>query len=329
MRIPLVLLAMLAIAGCVSPASTLTPGSTPAEEPVPSAPTDPIAAPPTLASTGSLVVLVRMPDTTVLLGASVTVANETRLTGTDGIARFTNLTPGEHQIEAKKEAHRTAQLAAMIRAGEEARTEAVLPALEGDKHSHENGLFTHQDHYTFDGKFDCSATYVIITGDCFLLLDNASEQAGLPTRPGDATDERNIIDFPLDLTWTSLVVELIWTTTAPTPATGEGMTLAIEPAEAPADGHAAKYARTSGTSPLRLQLDANAKHESATAEDMPNPLGGEVLRARAYVMGAAHKPGGTDFLGIGAAHGQSFKLYVTIFYGEAAPEGHTALEGGA
>lgn len=327
MRIPLVLLATLAIAGCVSPGETVTPAATPGDEAALPTPAEPPAAAPTSAAAGSLVVLVRMPDTTALQGAIVTVANDTRLTGDDGIARFTNLTPGTHPIEVKKEAHRTAQLAVEIHAGEEARTEAVLPALEGDKHSHENGLFAHKDHYTFDGKFDCSATYVIITGDCFLLLDNASEQAGLPARPGDATEERNIIDFPLDLTWTSLVVEMTWTTTAPTPATGEGMTLAIEPAEAPADGHAAKYARTSGTSPLRLQLDSGVRHESATAEDMPNALGGEVLRARAYVMGAAHKPADTDLLGVGAAHGQSFKLYVTIFYGETAADGYSAVGG--
>lgn len=323
--VALVLAALVPLAGCVSPDEA----EPPAIEPAAAASTvgNATSAAPT---TGSLVVLVRMPDLTVLRGASVTVANNTLLTGDDGTARFAALPAGTHQVQAKKEAHRTAELAVEIVAGQETRTEAVLPALEEtDAHSHEDGLFEHRDLYTFEGHFDCSLTYVIITGDCALLLDNVTEQADVPARPGDNTAERNIIDFPLDLTWTSLVVEMTWAPGVATPATGQDMTLAIEPAEAPADGHAAKYARVAGASPLRMQLDAGEKHETATAEDMPNPLGGEVLRARAYVMGVGHHPAGTDFLGVSFAQNQDFTLYVSIFYGESAPEGYTAIPGGA
>ena len=328
--LPLALAALLApaLAGCFAPDAPETPAAV--EEPAPqarAAATSAEGAPEP--QTGRLVVLARMPDLSPLAGVNVTVRNESRLTDAEGFARFDALAPGLAEVEARKEAHRTAQLAVQIVAGQEARTEAVLAPSEGGQHAHEKGLFAHRDLYAFEGRFDCSATYLIITGDCMLAFDTAANQTGLPARPGDQTAERHLIDFPLDLTWTALVVEMTWSATAPTPATGEGMTLALEPAEAPADGHAAKYARAVGGAPLRLELLAGQKHETATAEDMPNPLGGEVIRARAYVQGIAHNPGGTDFLGVGAAKDQTFTLYVSVFYGEPAPEGYTAIPGGA
>ena len=328
--LPIALLLAFPLAGCVdadAPEAEAAPseGATPAAAQVGDARQGGAAAP----ETGRLVVLARMPDLTPLAGVNVTVRNESRLTDAEGVARFDALAPGLAQVEARKEAHRTAQLAVQIVAGEEAQAEAVLAAAEGGQHAHEGGLFSHRDLYTFEGRFDCSATYLIITGDCLLALDAAANETGLPARPGDQTGERYLIDFPLDLTWTALVVEMAWTATAPTPATGEGMTLALEPAEAPADGHAAKYARAVGGSPLRIELEAGEKHATATADDMPNPLGGEVIRTRAYVQGVAHNPGGTDFLGVGAAKDHAFTLYVSVFYGEPAPEGYTAIPGGA
>lgn len=328
--LPFALALVLAVDGCFGPEAP------PVDEPVPdetaapeerlSTTTDRAGAAP---QTGRLAVLARMPDLSPLAGVNVTVRNESRLTDAEGLARFEGLAAGMVNVEARKEAHRTAQLAVQIAAGQETRTEAVLAPAEGGQHAHETGLVAHRDLYAFEGRFDCSATYLIITGDCMLALDTAANATGLPQRPGEQTSERSLIDFPLDLTWTSLVVEMAWSAGVATPATGEGMTLALEPAEAPADGHAAKYARAIGGSPLRVELKAGAKHETATAEDMPNPLGGEVIRARAYVMGVGHNPGGTDFLGVGAARDQKFTLYVSVFYGEPAPEGYTAVPGGA
>ena len=322
------LLTILLLAGCVAPDAPDAETTEGSEGLARTSAAGQVAADPA-PQTGRLVVLARMPDLSPLAGVNVTVRNESRLTDAEGIVRFEGLAPGLAQVEARKEAHRTAQMAVQIIAGEEAQTEAVLAPADGGQHAHEKGLFAHRDLYAFNGSFDCSATLPILTGDCMLAFDTAANQTGLPARPGDQTEERYLIDFPLDLTWTSLVVELAWSATVPTPATGEGMTLALEPAEAPADGHAAKYARAVGGSPLRIELLSGVQHETATADDMPNPLGGEVIRARAYVQGLAHNPGGTDFLGVGVAKDQAFTLYVTVFYGEPAPEGYTAIDGGA
>ncbi|HEX2021133.1 MAG TPA: carboxypeptidase-like regulatory domain-containing protein [Candidatus Thermoplasmatota archaeon] len=312
------LLVALLLAGCFG-AEAEPPADDASAQP--EGPGDAVAAP----ATGALLVRARMPDRTLLPGAEITVGNDTRTTDARGEARFEGLAPGEHAVEARKEAHRTAQLVATVVAGSTVEVDAELAALEGDQHAHENGVFAHRDAYVFQGHFDCSATYVIITGDCLLLVDNVTTTAGLPDRPGDSTDERYLIDFALDATWSHLVVEMTWKANASTPATGEGMTLALEPAEAPADGHAAKYARASGGAPLRIELRPGVPHETATVGDQPNPDGGEVIRARAYVMGAGHKPGGTDYLGVGAAVEHDFTLYVSIFYGGEAPSGYTAI----
>lgn len=278
-------------------------------------------------ATGTLLVTARMPDQTLLGGVILELGNATATTDAQGQARFEAVAPGAHELVARKEAHRTARQTVEIRAAAETSVEIVLAPEGNDQHAHEAGVFAHRDLYTFQGHFDCSATYVIITGDCLILVENVTGTAGVADPASNATSERYLIDFPLDTNWTSLVVEMTWTPTVPTAATGESMSLALEPAEAPADGHAAKYARAVGASPIRLDLAPGAPHESATTGDMPNPAGGEVIRARVFTAGALHNPGGTTFLGVGAAAQHEFTLYVSIFYEEPAPAGYTALGG--
>lgn len=317
--VALLVLAVVALAGCTAPEGDVEVEPLEADEP------SARDAPPQEIQPGRLVVVARMPDLTLLGGVNVTVGNTSRLTDAKGEAAFGPLPAGTYPLEARKEAHRTAQQAVEVVAGEETRVDVVLAAASNDQHAHENGARAHRDVYRFEGRFDCSATYLIITGDCLVLLQNASEQTGLPDPASGSTEERHLIDFPLDLNWTTLIVEMVWTPQAATPATGEGMTLALEPADAPAGGHAVKYARASGGSPLALRLESGVHHETATAEDMPNPLGGEVIRARAFVMGAAHRPGGTEFLGVGASLQHEFQLLVSIFYGETPEEGYSAI----
>lgn len=317
MRAPLAALTLavlVLVAGCVAPedapkADDLAPASLTA------------SAPP---ANGTLLVRALMPDRAPLPGVTILVANVTATTDAGGVARLADLPVGRHALEARKEAHRTAQAEVDVQGNATTEVEVILAALGEDQHAHEGGLFAHRDLYVFEGHFDCSATYVIITGDCLVALDVAANATG--QRPGDATNERYVIDFPLDATWQTLIVEMAWTAKAPTPATGERMTLALEPAEAPADGHAAKYARAEGGSPLAVRLENGLRHATATAEDMPDPKGGEVIRARAYVAGLAHDAGGAGYLGVGAAAKHEFRILVSIFYEEPAPEGYTALE---
>lgn len=301
----------LALAGCVRPEEgapeDVDTTSTDAFSQVPAAA---IAAEPT---TGSLVVTAVFADRTPLGGVKLEVANDTRTTDATGVARFDALPVGSHTLLATKTAHRDAQQQVEIHAGAEVTIEVVLAAEEGGQHAHAVGFEAHEDVYTFEGHYDCTAIYLIIPGDCFIVIENATSAAGLPDPVSGTTTERNVIDFPLDVDWSLLVVEMAWE--EPDPPTADGMTLALEPAEAPADGHAAKYARAAGGSPLRITLEPGVKHETATEQDMPNPLGGEVIRARAFVKGHAHNPGGTDFLGVGVAKDFTFTLTVRVAYG--------------
>lgn len=313
MRLPLALALLVLAAGCVGPDDVPAADVAPASVPT--------AAPPA-PTTGTLLVVARMPDLQPLAGVVLSVANRSATTDAEGTARLADLPAGTYALEARKEAHRTALLDVQVRANETTAVEVVLAALTGDQHAHEKGAFAHKDLYVFHGHFDCSATYVIITGDCLVVVENVTGQSL------GGTSERHLIDFPLDATWATLVVEMVWTANASTPATGQDMTLALEPAEAPADGHAVKYARAAGGSPLAIRLENGAKHATATAEDMPNPAGGEVIRARAYVAGLGHNAGGAGFLGAGATAMHDFTLHVSIFYGDAAPQGYSALGGG-
>lgn len=280
---------------------------------------------------GSLLVTIVTPDLYAIEGATVLVAGSEKTTDANGNAQFEDLPPGLAVIEAHKDGFRSASAGADIKAGEQATARVKLlpgesptqpaPAPTNSSAVPSPAAATPQNYteqFTLNGYFDCSATYLIITGDCLLIVDTAAEELGLPDRPGNATKEEYVLDFPLDLRWQYVDVEMQWNASSPL---GEQMTLAVEPAEAPADGHAAKYARTAGPSPLHIRIDAGVAHPNATASadgeapDMPNALGGEVLRTRSYVEGLAHNPGGTTFLGVGAALQQRFQVVVTVHYG--------------
>jgi hypothetical protein len=311
----LLLVLLLVLAGCVKPPVDEVPIET-------ASGADPSTAP--LPPTGSLSILALFTDRTPLAGVNVTAGNASHITDASGLARFDDLPPGTYTLVASKTAHRTAQEELIIEPGKETTAEIVLSPEEGGQHAHKVGFGSHADLYEFAGHFDCTAVYVLIPGDCLIVVENVTHTAGTPDPISNTTREKNLIDFALDLNWTMLIVEMTWQ--EPSPPTSDGMTLALEPSDAPADGHAAKYARVDGASPLRLELLPGVRHATATEKDMPNPAGGEVLRARAFVRGLGHHPGGTDFLGVGAAKDFDFTLYVSVFYGEPAPSGYTAIE---
>jgi len=315
-RAVLLLCAVVALAGCL--------GATRIEESALSEDDHGVPPPTVQNDTGRVVVLALFTDRSPLPGVLVETGNLSATTDAEGVARLA-LPAGFHTLVATKAAHRGAQAGIDVAPGAETTVEMVLASAEGGSHAHRAGFGAHHDTYRFEGHFDCSLTAVVLTGDCLLLVTNATERAGAPDPVSGATRERHVIDFPLDLTWSHLIVEMTWRADPSTPATGEGMSLALEPAEAPTHGYAPKYARAAGGSPLRIDLFPGEAHASATADDKPNPLGGEVIRARAFVLGAGHNAGGQGYLGVSAARDHAFELVVTVFYGERAPEGYSGL----
>lgn len=320
------LLLLAPLAGCVSLTEKMGPEVLQAASgPAPGTKDPQDTTPPSNATTGIVRVLVQAPDLSPLKGAEVSIADLTGLTGADGSVRIAGVPPGLQTLNVSKEGYRDGRIGVEVEAGAEAYVEATLArattAPEAPKPE-----APHTAVYEFEGYFDCSATYVIITGDCLTVVTNVSQLAGAPAEPGSSTNEANSFEFPLDLGWTSAILELAWRQSGS--SVDGGMSLAVEPAEAPQDGEAVRYARAkSAEAPVTLRLDAGVKHEGATAEDMPNPLGGEVLRARAFQLGLADNPGGTNFLGAGASLGHRFTLYVSVFYEDAAPEDYSILGG--
>lgn len=275
---------------------------------------------------GSLLVAVMTPHIVPIEGALVSVAGIEQETDSQGQAAFDALTPGAYVVEVREDTHGSSSAAVRVEAGQQARLTVKLVSTSIDAPASGSG----PQQFHLNGFFDCSATYLIITGDCMTALDfvlvNATG-ACAPVCPGDYTNEVYYLDFPLHANWTTIVAEMHW---EPGTTAGAKMTFAVEPAEWDAEGHAPKYARAAGGSPLILRLENGVPHATADASadgvtpGMPQAAGGEVLRTRSYVQGEAHNPGGTNFLGVGAAFDQEFDVLVTVFYGELAPEGFTA-----
>lgn len=319
---PALLVLALLLAGCAGPTAQVQQaqeagGTTAAPDAVPAQP-----------DTGTLVVYALDAKLRPLADAEVTLAdNRTQTTNGDGMARFEDVPAGTVLLTVSKEGYRTAQSGARVEPGRE--VQANVKLLEDETVAAVQAANEpRRDQYHFRGYFECSATYLIITGDCMLLADTVTEGLGLGTPAGNGTQEEFMLDFPLDYNWTSVVGEMHWDSGGP--LNGEAMTFALEPTEYNSTGHAPKYARDEGTSPLRWVVHAGEAHPSATASadgdepDMPDPFGGEVVRTRSYVAGQVlHRPAGTDFLGVGAAVTQQFEVVVTVFYGERAPEDFT------
>ncbi len=84
---------------------------------------------------------------------------------------------------------------ATVHAGD--RAQAQLKLLEGEARTSvaTNGSdASYREQFHFRGFFECSATYVIITGDCMLIVDTVTGSAGLGTPAGDATEEEYMLD---------------------------------------------------------------------------------------------------------------------------------------
>lgn len=327
-RTSLLVVAALLLAGCAQPPLLdSAPDDAPPTEDGGSAPTTATRA------TGALDVYVLDPALHPLAGANVTLTdNRTRTTDDGGLARFDDVPAGTMGLTARLDGYRPAISSAAIAADERTELQVKLLPSETAAAPVETNE-TYRQTFHFRGYFECSATYFIITGDCMLLIDTVTEAAGFGTPAGNTTAEEYKLDFPLDHGWTSIVGEMHWT--ANRPASGEQMTFALEPTEYNATGHAPKYARDEGTSPLRWVVHNGEPHPTATASadgdepEQPNEAGGEVVRTRSYVAGQfLHRPAGTNFLGLGAAVNHEFEVVVTVFYGERAPDDFTVAQDG-
>lgn len=309
-------LAVVPVSGCLGPDRVETSGSllptrassTPAPPPDDGAASD-TAASATATIRGLVADLALRP----IAGARVVIQENSRTAVTDssGAFAFPDVAPGVVTLAADADGFETGALRTSLDAGDVWEPTFRLLPVERP--------VPFQEQWEFQGFFECSATYLIITGDCFAAADYAAEQAGLPP-PGSATNEKYEFQVPVRAGWETIVVEETWEPA--TAATDPRLRLLVEPLDVvDEDGHSVSYAETGGEGPLRLEIRRGEVHETAQSATLRVPDDGDTLRLRSFVQGELHHPGGTNFLGVGAAFQQQFTIYVTVFYLEAAPEG--------
>lgn len=117
----------------------------------------------------------------------------------------------------------------------------------------------------------------------------------------------------------TIVAELAWEDETP------GTTLQIDhfcaevprgPGGAVLDPDHPCYHVVGGTSPLQIRIDADD-----WTGGVYDPVGNWTSRVFAFAGNGVPEAG----VGVGATTGQSFTMYISVFYGEAAPEGYTAV----
>lgn len=246
-----------------------------------------------------------------LAGATVTVATD-QATLTDrtdelGTARLGPVDEGRAVIEARAPGHEARTVSVGLQGSGEIRQTLVLPPSQGNQ--------TFVERYEFQGLFECSATYLIITGDCLAPAEYAADQTGLPYDK-NATNDRYTFPFDLYDGWTRLEITQVWQD--PVAGAGNMMRVNLEPVDGNnTEGHSPRYARAEGASPVHLVLENDGQPAStASDEAMILPEQGGTVRTRTFHLGfqELHDPGGTGFLGAGAAIEQAFTVYVNVTY---------------
>lgn len=267
---------------------------------------------PTSANDGStLVVEVTSPTVEPIADANVSLETEDGVrharTGSAGTARLRDLPAGPAILTVQAEGFQGRQLQVEL-ADEGTERQRVLL-----RWTLENG--THVERFAFEGFFECSATYLIITGDCLAPARALAEAAGLDPET-NATNRRYVFRFPIHEGWSTIRIRQTWED----PAAGAGsmMRINLEPVDPNGTrGHSPQYAEAEGQSPIELRVEEGQVHPTASSEEMLVPEQGGWLRTRTFHLGLAeaHHPAGTSFLGVGAAVQQPFTVTVEVVYG--------------
>lgn len=271
----------------------------------------PTGSQPLIAAVGpSLVVEVVDVRRAPLAGADVTLATHlgTRTATTDatGAARFADLESGEAQVLVAAPDHVPRSLQVRLpETGELVESVVLLPVREPEPYV----LL-----YEFDGFFECSATALIITGDCFATVREIGREAGQDLGE-NATNERFVFPFPVEPGWSLIRIAQSWD--EPAAGVGTAMRANLEPALGGSnERHNDRYARVDGASPLVLEVRPGEVHPNASDDSLVPPEAGE-LQVRSFHLGLeeAHNAGELGFLGVGGALQQRFHVVVEVHYG--------------
>lgn len=288
----LLALVPLLAAGCIA-AEPADPGDNADDQPQPDQ------------ALGDLHVRVTDASTQPIHDATVTTeeGHETR-TGPDGQAILTELPPGPVTLHVDANGYQPLQRTTHVAAG--TTTETTLLLQETTKATVQR--------FELNGFFECSATYLIITGDCFAPARALTDELGGGPQI-NASNHRFTFPFQAHEGWSTIHITQTWeegTLTA-----GSMMRINLEPDDPDTrEGHSPRFARAEGGSSLELTLHAGETHATAS-EDAPTPTGQPLdLRTRTFHLGLeeTHRPAGTGYLGAGAAVQQPFTVIIEVTY---------------
>lgn len=189
---------------------------------------------------------------------------------------------------------------------------------------------------TFLGSYDCAAEYLIVTGDCGIIYERVTCDAGYCMNDPFFSEQ---YQFRFDVLprWETLIAELTWQASANNAL--DGMRMYVENTnDSQQGGHAKKVARADdNVQPLYLridrgQLDPAADTYNGTTQKAFIPDEGGLEQIRVFPKGHAWsttrnvcEPTRGCLLGVGAGISIDFAVQLTIFYNAPAPEDFSAV----
>lgn len=289
---------LVAFAGCVGEEAEPAGGGPPTFDPD---------------STGRVVGKVVDTELQPVASAQVGLVGTDFLSQTDqsGAFEIAGVEPGTYTLAVQKLGFESAAVQVNVVAGEDVRTDVTIAAIALKE--------AYSETWADKGYFECSWSIVIARGPCFF-----------PGPQIPAPNNKREFNYPVGEGVSTVMVEMSWEQTSV--ATGDAMSLFLSYTDRTTSHW---YCNAESPSPVQLrwergELDDDEGECVSGGEQLPSdepqtiPLEGQELTSRANggASDTLPNPGG---FGFGVALQQSFDIYFSNFYWEAAPEDYTGI----
>lgn len=270
-------------------------------------------------------------ETVPIASADIAILGQDGITtqsAADGGFTLNNVPPGKHVLVAQKLGYEAVSRSIEVVAG--AATEATLvliPIAVIDSY--------HQT-LPFKGFFDCTWSNPTGSGPCG-YIGQTNGTTGNPLQSLQANSRRKW-NWPIAANSLTILHEITWSQASL--ATGEKMatTMSHGPINGKERDGTHNFCTAAGKDPVRLhwerqEFDGVGECLSGRSQygTTPGPKKidekGMLMQSFVSTGNGANPATGGD-LPAGLAYQQSFELYITVFYGEVAPEGFSALKEG-
>jgi hypothetical protein len=310
---PLALALGLLLAGCAGSPEPTDGTRTDAARPTDLPPTSAVPPPPGPAGASDVRGVVLEPGLRPIAGAAVRLVGEEFTTSTDAQGRFAFTSVPEGAVSLQ--AHAPGYLVANATVLPERRLDVriVLEPAPIELQGYNRTLH-------FEGIIRCAAETLIITPSC--------DSALIVVPPEDRPFEQNYsFAYGVDLDWRTQVIDVVFDPAAQPAFDGLRIVLRGIRDDVAGFGNYTQYGRWHDAQPFTVRVEPGGNY---TDGDGPVPGDYTGWQIDVYPHGKAYhtvcdpRPDGEGcFLGVGAGIDVEFDLYVTTFYGEAAPEGFT------